>query len=217
MTKVRVLLAEDHQLVRAGIHALLDKMGGVSVVAEVSDGQAAVKAVETHQPDLVLMDIAMPGLNGLEAAGRITKTWPKVKVVILSMHANEEYLRQALKAGVTGYLLKGADIQELELAIRTVSKGEPYLTPSVARYAIEAYQHDGVRPLNPLDRLSPRQREILQLIAEGHSTKEIAFRLSLSAKTVETHRSQLMERLEIRDVAGLVRFAIQVGLVHPSS
>ena len=139
MTKIRVLLAEDHQLVRAGIHALLDKMGGVSVVAEVSDGQAAVKAVETHQPDLVLMDIAMPGLNGLEAAGRITKSWPKVKVVILSMHANEEYLRQALKAGVTGYLLKGADIQELELAIRTVSKGEPYLTPSVARYAIEAY------------------------------------------------------------------------------
>ena len=217
MTKVRVLLAEDHQLVRAGIHALLDKMAGVSVVAEVSDGQAAVKAVEMQQPYLVLMDIAMPGLNGLEAAGRIAKSWPKVKVVILSMHANEEYLRQALKAGVKGYLLKGADIQELELAIRTVSRGEPYLTPSVARYAIEAYQHEGARPLNPLDRLSPRQREILQLIAEGHSTKEIAFRLSLSAKTVETHRSLLMERLDIHDVAGLVRFAIQVGLVHPSA
>lgn len=217
MTKVSVLLAEDHQLVRAGIHALLDKMGGVLVVAEVSDGQAAVKAVETHQPDLVLMDIAMPGLNGLEAASRITKSWPKVKVVILSMHANEEYLRQALKAGVKGYLLKGADLPELELAIRTVSKGEPYLTPAVARYAIEVYQHQGDHPLNPLDRLSPRQREILQLIAECHSTKEIAFRLSLSAKTVETHRSQLMERLDIRDVAGLVRFAIQVGLVHPSS
>ena len=217
MTKVRVLLAEDHQLVRAGIHALLDKRAGASVVAAVIDGQAAVKAVEIQQPDLVLMDIAMPGLNGLEAAGRITKSWPMVKVVILSMHANEEYLRQALKAGVTGYLLKGADIQELELAIRTVSKGEPYLTPSVARYAIQAYQQEGARPLNPLDRLSPRQREILQLIAEGHSTKEIAFRLGLSAKTVETHRSLLMERLDIHDVAGLVRFAIQVGLVHPSA
>ncbi len=217
MSKIRVLLAEDHQLVRAGIHALLDKMEGVAVVAEVSDGQAAVKAVDAHQPDLVLMDIAMPGLNGLEATSRITKAWPAVKVVILSMHANEEYLRQALKAGVKGYLLKGADLPELELAIRTVSRGEPYLTPSVARYAIEAYQHEGARPVNPLDRLSPRQREILQLIAEGHSTKEIAFRLSLSAKTVETHRSQLMERLDIHDVAGLVRFAIQVGLVHPSA
>lgn len=217
MTTIRVLLAEDHQLVRAGIHALLDKMSSVSVVAEVSDGQGAVKAVEAHQPDLVLMDIAMPGLNGLDAASRITKSWPKVKVVILSMHANEEYLRQALKAGVTGYLLKGADIQELELAIRTVSKGEPYLTPSVARYAIEAYQHEGARSLTPLDRLSPRQREILQLIAEGHSTKEIAFRLSLSAKTVETHRAQVMERLDIREVAGLVRFAIQNGLVDSSS
>lgn len=216
MSEIRVVLAEDHQLVRAGIHALLDRMGGVSVVAEVSDGQAAVKIVETHQPDLVLMDIAMPGLNGLEAAGRITKGWPAVNVIILSMHANEEYLRQALKAGVKGYLLKGADLQELELAIRTVSKGEPYLTPSVARYAIEAYRKEGARPRNPLDRLSPRQREILQLMAEGHSTKEIAFRLSLSAKTVETHRSQLMDRLDIHDVAGLVRFAIQVGLVHPS-
>lgn len=217
MTNVRVLLAEDHQLVRAGIHALLDRMTGVEVVAEVSDGVEALKAVETIQPDIVLMDVAMPGLNGLEAAGRITKQWPLVRIIILSMHANEEYLRQALTAGAMGYLLKGANLVELEQAIRTVSKGEPYLTPSVARYAIEAYRQEGTRELTPLERLSPRQREVLQLMAEGHSTKEMAFRLKLSTKTVETHRAQLMERLDIHDIAGLVRFAIKAGLIHPSS
>jgi DNA-binding NarL/FixJ family response regulator len=217
MTNVRVLLAEDHQLVRAGIHALLDRMAGVEVVAEVSDGVEAVKVVETLQPDLVLMDVAMPGLNGLEAASRISKQWPAVRIIMLSMHANEEYLRQALKAGAMGYLLKGADLVELEQAIRTVSGGEPYLTPSVARYTIDAYRQGGVREQAPVERLSPRQREILQLIAEGHSTKEMAYRLKLSAKTVETHRAQLMARLDIHDIAGLVRFAIKAGLTHPSS
>lgn len=217
MTNVRVLLAEDHQLVRAGIHALLDRMAGVEVVAEVSDGVEALKAVEAVQPDLVLMDVAMPGLNGLEAAGRITRQWPAVRIIMLSMHANEEYLRQALKAGAMGYLLKGADLVELEHAIRTVSGGEPYLTPSVARYTIDAYRQGGVRELAPVERLSPRQREILQLIAEGHSTKEMAYRLKLSTKTVETHRAQLMAHLDIHDIAGLVRFAIKAGLVHPSA
>lgn len=217
MTSVRVLLAEDHQLVRAGIHALLDRMPGVEVVAEVSDGVEALRVVEAIQPDLVLMDVAMPGLNGLEAAGRIAKQWPAVRIIMLSMHANEEYLRQALQAGAMGYLLKGADLVELEQAIRTVSRGEPYLTPSVARYTIDVYRQGGVRELAPVDRLSPRQREILQLIAEGHSTKEMAYRLKLSAKTVETHRAQLMERLDIHDIAGLVRFAIKAGLTHPSS
>jgi len=217
MTSVRVLLAEDHQLVRAGIHALLDRMPGVEVVAEVSDGVEALRVVEAIQPDLVLMDVAMPGLNGLEAAGRIAKQWPAVRIIMLSMHANEEYLRQALQAGAMGYLLKGADLVELEQAIRTVSRGEPYLTPSVVRYTIDVYRQGGVRELAPVDRLSPRQREILQLIAEGHSTKEMAYRLKLSAKTVETHRAQLMERLDIHDIAGLVRFAIKAGLTHPSS
>lgn len=217
MKNVRVLLVEDHQLVRAGIHALLDRMTGVDVVAEVSDGAEAVKAVEVMQPDLVLMDVAMPGLNGLEAASRITRQWPAVRIIMLSMHANEEYLRQALKAGAMGYLLKGADLAELEEAIRIVSEGAPYLTPSVARYTIEVNRPGDVRELTPIERLSPRQREILQLIAEGHSTKEMAYRLKLSAKTVETHRAQLMERLDIHDIAGLVRFAIKAGLTHPSS
>lgn len=217
MNNVRVLLVEDHQLVRAGIHALLDRMTGIEVVAEVSDGDEAVKAVESMQPDLVLMDVAMPGLNGLEAASRITKQWPSVRIIMLSMHANEEYLQKALKAGAMGYLLKGADLVELERAIRTVCGGEPYLTPAVARYTIDAYRQGGPRDVPPIERLSSRQREILQLIAEGHSTKEMAFRLKLSAKTVETHRAQLMERLDIHDIAGLVRFAMKSGLIHPSS
>ncbi|MEY4528004.1 MAG: hypothetical protein RL768_1723 [Nitrospirota bacterium] len=217
MTSVRVLLAEDHRLVRAGIHALLDRMAGVEVVGEVSDGMEALKVVEAIQPDLVLMDVAMPGLNGLEAASRISKQWPAVRIIMLSMHANEEYLRQALKAGAMGYLLKGADLVELEQAIRTVSGGASYLTPSVARHLIDPDREGDVRELAPVERLSPRQREILQLIAEGHSTKEMAYRLKLSAKTVETHRAQLMARLDIHDIAGLVRFAIKAGLTHPSS
>lgn len=217
MTSVRVLLAEDHRLVRAGIHALLDRMAGVEVVGEVSDGVEALKVVEAIQPDLVLMDVAMPGLNGLEAASRISKQWPAVRIIMLSMHANEEYLRQALKAGAMGYLLKGADLVELEQAIRTVSGGASYLTPSVARHLIDPDREGDGRELAPVERLSPRQREILQPIAERHSTKEMAYRLKLSAKTVETHRAQLMARLDIHDIAGLVRFAIKAGLTHPSS
>ena len=216
MTPIRIMLAEDHGLVRAGIHALLDRMEGVEVVAEVKDGQEAVRVVESLRPDVVLMDVAMPGLNGLEAADRITKQWPDVRVIILSMHENEEYLRQALKAGALGYLLKGADLSELEHAIRAVSRGETYLTPSVARYTAETYRDGTGRELTPLERLSPRHREILQLIAEGHSTKEMAYRLNLSVKTIETHRTQLMERLDIHDIAGLVRFALKAGIILPS-
>ena len=216
MTPIRIMLAEDHGLVRAGIHALLDRMEGVEVVAEVKDGQEAVRVVESLRPDVVLMDVAMPGLNGLEAADRITKQWPDVRVIILSMHENEEYLRQALKAGALGYLLKGADLSELEHAIRAVSRGETYLTPSVARYTAETYRDGTGRELTPLERLSPRQREILQLIAEGHSTKEMAYRLNLSVKTIETHRTQLMDRLDIHDIAGLVRFALKAGILPPA-
>lgn len=216
MNPIRIMLAEDHGLVRAGIHALLDRMEGVAVVAEVNDGLEAVRAVESVRPDVVLMDVAMPGLNGLEAADRITRQWPQVRIVMLSMHENEEYLRQALKAGALGYLLKGADLSELEQAIRAVSRGETYLTPSVARYTAETYRDGTGRELTPLERLSPRQREILQLIAEGHSTKEMAYRLSLSVKTIETHRAQLMDRLNIHDIAGLVRFALKAGITHPS-
>jgi len=217
MSHIRIILVEDHALVRAGMKALLQKIEGTEVVADMGDGLEAVKYVQTDTPALVLMDIAMPGLNGLDATARILKESPTTRVILLSMHANEEYLQQALQVGASGYLLKGAELAELELAIRTVARGERYLTPAVAKYAIEAYREKTEGPVGPLAKLSMRQREILQLIAEGHTTKDIAQRLNLSVKTVETHRSQLMERLEIHDVPGLVRFAIGVGLVQPYS
>ena len=217
MSNLRVVIVEDHALVRAGMRALVQKIDGVEVVSDVGDGWEAVKAVQADAPDLVLMDIAMPGLNGLDATSRIVKESPTTRVILLSMHANEEYFQQALQAGASGYLLKGAELAELELAIRTVGKGETYLTPAVAKYAIEVYREKSEGPSSPLSRLSMRQREILQLIAEGQTTKDIAQRLNLSVKTIETHRSQLMERLEIHDVPGLVRFAIRVGLVQPYS
>ena len=217
MSHIRIILVEDHALVRAGMKALLQKIEGTEVVADMGDGLEAVKYVQTDTPDLVLMDIAMPGLNGLDATARILRESPTTRVILLSMHANEEYLQQALQVGASGYLLKGAELAELELAIRTVARGERYLTPAVAKYAIEAYREKTEGPVGPLAKLSMRQREILQLIAEGHTTKDIAQRLNLSVKTVETHRSQLMERLEIHDVPGLVRFAIGVGLVQPYS
>ncbi len=183
----------------------------------MGDGWEAVKAVQTDAPDLVLMDIAMPELNGLDATSRIVKESPATRVILLSMHANEEYLQQALQSGALGYLLKGAELAELELAIKTVSRGESYLTPAVAKYAIEAYREKSDGPTGPLAKLSMRQREILQLIAEGHTTKDMAQRLNVSVKTVETHRAHLMERLEIHDVPGLVRFAVRVGLIQPDS
>ncbi|MBH0193668.1 MAG: response regulator transcription factor [Nitrospira sp.] len=217
MSRLRVMIVEDHALVRAGMRALLEKIDGIDVVSAVGDGWEAVKAVQTDAPDLVLMDIAMPELNGLDATSRIVKESPATRVILLSMHANEEYLQQALQSGASGYLLKGAELAELELAIKTVSRGESYLTPAVAKYAIEAYREKSDGPTGPLAKLSMRQREILQLIAEGHTTKDIAQRLNVSVKTVETHRAHLMERLEIHDVPGLVRFAVRVGLIQPDS
>lgn len=217
MSRLRVMIVEDHALVRAGMRALLEKIDGIDVVSAVGDGWEAVKAVQADAPDLVLMDIAMPELNGLDATSRIVKASPATRVILLSMHANEEYLQQALQSGASGYLLKGAELAELELAIKTVSRGESYLTPAVAKYAIEAYREKSDGPTGPLAKLSMRQREILQLIAEGHTTKDIAQRLNVSVKTVETHRAHLMERLEIHDVPGLVRFAVRVGLIQPDS
>jgi len=210
---VRVLLADDHTLVRAGIRELLQKIDGLEVVGETGDGREALDLVKTHGPDVVLMDITMPGLNGLEAAERIAKERPKTRVIILSMHATEEYVMQALRAGAAGYLLKEAALAELEIAIRSVARGETYLSPAISRHVVEAYMRRVGGETGPLEQLTPRQREILQLIAEGATTKQIASRLNISGKTVETHRAQLMERLGIHDVAGLVRYAVRVGLV----
>lgn len=213
MKSVRVLLVDDHVLVRAGIRTLLEKLPLVQVVGEAGDGHEALKVLKLHSPNIVLMDIAMSGLNGLEAAARILKEAPQTKVIILSMHATEEYVLQALRAGASGYMLKDAAIVELELAIQAVSRGETYLSPSISKRVVESYLERSTPDESPLAQLTSRQREILQLIAEGKTTKEIAFLLNVSAKTVETHRAQLMDRLDIHDIPGLVRFAMRVGLL----
>ncbi len=211
---IRVLLADDHSLVRAGIRSLLGAMAEVQVVGEAASGEEALELAARQQPDVVLMDIAMKGITGLEAAARMRETQPAVRVVILSMHSGEEYVLQALRAGAAGYLLKDAATGELELALRSVMRGESWLSPAVSRQVVEGYVQRSGAEAAP-DVLTARQREVLRLLAGGKSTKEIAFFLNLSVKTVETHRAQIMERLGIRDVPGLVRYALRTGLVPP--
>jgi len=215
VSAIRIVLADDHALVRAGVRSLLASIAGVEVVAEAGDGHEVLALVEKWRPRLVLMDIAMPGLNGLEATARLSKSHPETAVIILSMHAAEEYALQAMRAGASGYLLKDADLSELELAIGAVARGQTYLSPAMSKHLVTDFRRRMAEQPDPLERLTPRHREVLQLIAEGQTTKDIAARLKLSAKTVETHRAQLMDRLDIHDLAGLVRFAIRVGLVAP--
>ena len=215
MSQIRVLLADDHTLVRSGFRALIQQLKGIEVVAEAADGREALRLVGKHRPDVVLMDIAMPELNGLDATARMRKQFPKVPVLLLSMHNSDEYMSEALAAGAAGYMVKDADALELDIGIRAVARGESYLSPAVARRVISHHPASNGRPFDGPRRLTPRHREILQLIAEGNSTKEIARKLEVSVKTVETHRLKLMCRLDIHDVAGLVRYAIRMGLVTP--
>ncbi len=214
METIRVLIADDHTLVRAGIRALLQGLEGVEVVAEAGDGREAMALAEVHRPDVLVTDIAMPHVSGLELAGRVARELPEARVIILSMHGNEEYANRALQAGAAGYLLKDSGLAELELAVRAVARGETYLSPAVSKHVIADYlRRTGGAPPEP-GSLTPRQRQVLRLIAEGKTTKAIARLLGLSVKTVETHRAQLMDRLDIHDVAGLVRHAIRIGLVE---
>ena len=215
MKPIRVLLADDHTLVRAGLRMLIEGLPNMEVVGEASDGLALLELAAKLQPQIVLMDIAMPGLNGLEATGRLTKNWPEMRVLILSMHQNAEYVRQALRQGAVAYLLKDAAPMELELALKAVLNGETYLSPAVSKGVVSDYVQRLRSEDHPADQLTPRQKEVLQLIAEGQSTKEIARRLDLSVKTVESHRTQLMKQLDIHAVAGLVRYAVRAGLVSP--
>ena len=215
---IRVILADDHTLVRAGIRALLEKLPGVQVVGEADDGREVLKLVATHQPDVVLIDIAMPGLNGLEATARLSKEFPDVRVIILSMHHNEEYVWRALKAGALGYLLKKAATAELAAALQRVAQKEIYLSQEISSRLPKTFFIDGVaKRKTPLEQLTGRQREILQLIAEGQHTKAIAETLNISPKTVEYHRVKLMNCLNVHDITGLVRFAMRVGLLPQES
>jgi len=211
---IRTLLADDHRLVRAGIRALIAEIEGITIVAEAENGRDAVALAKEHRPDLVVMDITMPELNGIDAAMKIHEEVPHARVVILSMHTTEDFVRRALRAGAAGYIIKDSAPLELRLAIEAALRGEVYVSPRVSRHLVSALSGKPVDATEaPVGDLTPRQREILQLIAEGNSTKEIAFALSLSVKTIETHRSALMERLGIRDVAGLVLYAVRQKLV----
>jgi DNA-binding NarL/FixJ family response regulator len=213
MNTIRILLADDHALVRAGLRALLERLQGIEIVGEADDGREAIRLVKERNPHIVLMDISMPGLNGLEAVMQVRNDFPEVNVIILSASANEEFVTQALRSGASGYMLKGASPSELEVAIKAVMVGETYLSPVVSKQVIRDYLGRVTHRSDLFELLTQRQREILQLIGEGHSTKDMAQLLDLSAKTVERHRTELMNRLDIHDVAGLTRYAIKNNIV----
>lgn len=217
MRPVTVLLAEDHHLVREGIRALLDEMGGFEVVGQAQDGHEAIALSESLRPDVVIMDIGMPHLNGLEATARLRGAPRPPKVIILSQHESEAYVVQALQAGASAYLLKGSIADELAMAVQAVMDGETYFSSELLRDEIEELMRQRQGMVSPLERLTAREREVLQLVAEGHTNRQIAIRLGISIKTVEKHRFNLMEKLNMRDVTALVRFAIANGIVSPKS
>jgi DNA-binding NarL/FixJ family response regulator len=213
MNPIRIVLAEDHALVRAGIRALLHSLPGIEVVGEAADGRSAVRTIADAHPDVTLMDISMPELNGIDAIERVMQEDPEVRIIVLSMHDTEEHVWRALQAGASGYLLKDALVEELEFAIRAVARGGSYLSPTVSRHVLNDYVRRIGDERGNHERLTPRQREIVQLVAEGHTNHQIAEILGLSIKTIQTHRATLMDRLGIHDVAGIVRYAIRAGLV----
>lgn len=212
MKPIRVLIADDHALVRAGIRALVEKIEGVVVVGEAGKGSEALDLIKELNPNLVLLDLTMPEGTGFDVLNFVTKNFPEMRVIVLTVHEAGEYAIRALREGAAGFLPKSAASTELELAIKTVMRGERYISDETSRKTVLQFGKNTKREL--LETLSPRQREVLQLIAEGRTTKQIAQLLEISVKTVETHRAQLMERLDIHDVAGLVRYAIIVGLIQ---
>lgn len=213
MNPIRVLIADDHALVRAGIRALVERIDGVVVVGEAGKGSEALELVRQLGPDLLLLDITMPDGNGFDVLDQLTKLYPEIRVIVLTVHEAGEYAIRAVREGAAGYLPKSAASTELEDAIRTVVSGKRYISPETAQNTVIEQGRVGTKR-DLLATLSPRQREVLRLIAEGRTTKQIARELEISVKTVETHRAQLMERLGIHDVAGLVRYAIIVGLIE---
>ncbi|MBI5029102.1 MAG: response regulator transcription factor [Chloroflexi bacterium] len=217
MNPIRILLADDHALVRAGFRSLLQNFPGLEIIGEASNGHEALQMIVKHRPDIVLMDIAMPRLNGLETTARVTKEKLKTRVIIISMHANPEYAQRAIAAGAKGYLLKDSMASELELAIRSVARGETYLTPTVSNYFLNAYTHGTSATTKLFGQLTLRQREILSLMVEGYSRKEISQKLNISVKTFDTYRAQLMRLLNVHDRAELLRVVSEMGLVVPSA
>jgi DNA-binding NarL/FixJ family response regulator len=217
MTVRRILLVDDHALVRAGIRALLESLPRLEVVGETGDGLEAVRLVREIAPDVILLDITLPGLNGLEVAARVARLGVGTRVLVLSMHASPEYAARAFAAGAAGYLIKDSAFDELATALEEISVGRRYLSRAIDAAQVAEFERRAASGESSLDVLTPRQRQILQLVAEGLGTRQIAERLFLSVKTVETHRAQIMQRLDIHDVPGLVRFAIRHGLLPPEA
>ncbi len=210
---IRILLADDHRLVRQGLRSLIEKCSGMEVVAEAEDGREAVRRAREEQPDVIIMDIDMPGLNGMEATRQVIAALPGVRVIALSMHSDKRFVRGMLEAGAAGFLLKDCAFDELDTAIRTLASKKAYLSPGISGTVLQDYLGRAVsdKP-SAFSLLTAREREVLQLYAEGSTTREIADRLCLSVKTVETHRQRIMEKLEIRSVAEMTKYAVREGL-----
>lgn len=208
---IRVVLAEDHTIVREGVRALLEDRDDIEVVDEVADGRSAIESAVKHRPDVIVMDVGMPVINGVDATKKIREALPDTRVLMLSMYSNEEYVRPAIRAGANGYLLKGSGLSDLVQAIRSVATGDAFFSPEVAKVLLEDSREE--QKPDPLAVLTKREREVLVHVAEGKSSPEIAKLLGLSVKTVEGHRGRIMAKLDIRNVAGLVRYAIKVGLI----
>jgi len=213
MERITVLVADDHEIVRKGIVALLASEEDIEVIGEARDGHEALSLAETSQPDVVVMDLSMPGLNGIEATRLIKKRVPATEVLALSMYDDEQYVHRVLTAKAKGYLVKDTAVQELVSAIRAVSQGKAYLSPSISKLVLEHYVSPNRKPEEKTELLSPREKEVLQLIAEGYTTNEIAKKLFLAPKTIGNHRSNIMSKLDIHDVAGLTRYAIHNAII----
>ena len=215
MKKVRLLIADDHKIFRQGIIKLLNEEPDLQVVGEAADGREVVKKATELKPDVILMDIAMANLNGLEATKQIKKVLPESKIIMLTMHKNEEYVLQSFQAGASGYILKEGAVEELVSAIRSIHADKSFLSPTVSKTLVDAYlrKMETGKTETPFDLLTDREREVLQLIAEGFTNREVAKQLYISVKTVEAHRAHIMQKLNIHDIAKLVKYAIQKGLV----
>ncbi len=215
--RIKVLIADDHTIVRSGVRLLLDAEPDIQVVGEALDGAEAVELVESLQPNVVLMDITMPGMDGMEATRHIKEEWPEVNVLVLTMHRRDEYFFEMLKAGASGYVLKGAETNELIHAVRIVGRGEVFLYPTMTRKLVQDYLERVTSGSEPEEVLTPREQQILSLLAEGYSNKEIAERLVISPSTVYTHRSSLMEKLDLTSRHELIKYARRHGLLRDSS
>ncbi len=214
MAAIRVLLAEDHTVVRQGLRRILQADADIEIVGEAGDGRTALEAIEKLRPTIAIVDISLPSLNGIEVTRQAAKVAPDTKILILSMHSDDAYIRQALRAGAKGYLLKDADDQDLLKALSALANGGSFFSPSVSRVVLQGYLSDAPEADDDLASLSAREREVLPLVAEGRSSKEVAQLLNLSVSTVESHRKHIMEKLDLHNTAALVRFALRKGLIQ---